>query len=328
MRLREVQNIIKDYYDDLDLSTYQQNEYRTGNTTYKKLVGFSRLSTAIKEIKKLGFIDFEIENIEKRKVNLNTFTHDDTIQFDLSTFNAFEHEIDIIRSEVASVDILLRKHLPEQNEQSVAFGLPPYEKYSDVSDTLSEIESILDLLEIPKEEVEVQNFDTGSNWIEILFVGIVHLSLFGGAIKLATNGFVKFQECKLAKRKVDEAIALSQSKEDIYKSLCETFDSQLQNELRPEIEAYLEHQEQESSEERINKTFKGVQKLFELIDEGASFREAFNATDKVKEEFPAANALDVLPTALKKLNPTQYLETDEQSNDTQESVDTSSEDVQ
>lgn len=325
MRLREVQNIIKDYYDDLDLSTYQQNEYRTGNTTYKKLVGSSRLTTAIKEIQKLGFIDFEIKNIENNKINLNVFTHDDSLQFDLSTFNAFEKEIDTIRSEVASVDILLRKHLPEQNEQSVAFGLPPYEKYSEVSDALSELELIIDLLEIPKEEIDVQNFDTGSNWIEILFTGIVYLSLFGGAIKLTCNAFIKIQECKLAKRKVNEAIALSQAKEDTIKTICDSIDNQLQEELKPEIKAFLEHNKQDSSEERINKTFKSVQKLFTLIDDGATFEQAFNATDKVKEEFPAANALEVLPTTLKRLSATQFIETDD---DTQEQPDTSSEDVE
>ena len=73
--------------------SYKISDYRTGNTAYKKLIGYSRLFSAIKEINKLGFIDFEMGNIEKN-INLNTFTQDDTIEFDIPTFNILEEEID------------------------------------------------------------------------------------------------------------------------------------------------------------------------------------------------------------------------------------------
>lgn len=315
MRLREVQYIIDKNLEDLSISNYDTSSYSNGGKSYTTLSGFSRLSKAINEIKALGFIDFEITKLKENHISLNNYTEDDSITFDTITYKIFKEEINFIQRESASISILLEKHLREQNEQSVTFGLPPLEKYFEVSNTLSELDLIFDLLEIPKDEVKVQNFDTGSNWIEILFVGTAGLALFGGAIKLVSNAFLKFQECKLAKRKIDEAIALSKTKEDSIKNIYATLDTQLQNDLKPEIHSYLENQTQDTDEERINKTFKGVQKLFNLIDEGASFSQAFNATEKAKEDFPAVEVLDALPTTLKKLDTMKYLENANQNGD-------------
>lgn len=313
MRLREAQKIIRANMEDLDLENYEVNNYGSGNGTRIRISDFSRLSRAVNEISKLGFIDFELEALKDNNIILNSYTSEDVIEFDETIYNKFKREIDYIQRETVSLSIFLRKHLPEQDKQSVTFGLPPYSKYSEIAYSFSELKSIIDLLEIPQDEVEIQNFDTGSNWVEIFFIGISCLSFFGGALKLTVNGFLKFQECKLAKRKVDEAISSSKSKEDLIHSIFTGLDNQLKKEIQPEIESYLESQNQEINEERLNKTFAAVQKLFNLIDDGAKFEQAFNATDKAKEDFPAANALEILPTTIKKLTNMKYIETTDDS---------------
>ena len=65
--------------------------------------------------------------------------------------------------------------LPEQNENSLSIRLPDTRRLAELSDIFSKLDKIFNQLLVHKKikgGVALQNFDTGSEWIEILFNSI------------------------------------------------------------------------------------------------------------------------------------------------------------
>lgn len=316
MNFRTV-SIMVDKYREI-LKNVEGHEVSYGGMKYVDVTNYAELINAVTELQKLGFIDFEISELEKLGLKINFQSSNGATRMDSSVYNKFVTIIRYLQRETASVSILLEKQLPAQNENSLTIELPNYELYSDLAEGMKSIEKIFQLAlpDKAKDQIKIQNFDSGSLWIEIGLMSSVSLGFIGGMVKVVSNIFVKIQQAKISQQQVEEAVSDSEQRQAVKEAL----KNKLIKDLESDSISFLNSQgEDDPSPERINEVAKAFEMLGDLMDQGANFTPAYNALETVKEAFPNQEFVKSLPTTAKQIaSRKQLLLNEQQSNNVSE----------
>lgn len=290
-RFRYTQQILKENVPYITDFIKRTHTYESG---FYHITEYSSLVEKIMNIGKLGFIDFELQEFEDSKIDLHVITTNNKIKMDTNTYTRFKDICKFIQRESKSMLILINKLLPDQKENSITIGLPQYKEYFNVVDFFKKIKTITELIyhEESEEDIEIQNFDSGSLWIELAFNGAASLTFFGGIVTLASNMFTKYQEHRVTNKQIELVMSNAEQLADIKKQLNDKFLSEIQNEAT----LFLDARGEPHTPEQITSITKAIVMLDELIDLGTTFQPAYNALDNVKEEFPTIQNLLDLPT--------------------------------
>lgn len=269
---------------------------------------------AVAEIQTLGYIDHEVTELQDLGITVKFQSTDGSIRMDEGTFNTFEKIINFIQRETVSISILLGDHLPDQSENSLTIELPDYKMYSDLTDGMKSIEKIFQLAlpDKAKDQILIQNFDSGSLWLEITLASSATLAFVGGMVKIVSTVFIKIQQSKIAVQQVEEVVSDSKQRTIIKEALT----SKLVKDLEEDSQSFLLSQGEENpSPERVTEVAKAFEMLGTLMDQGANFTPAYTALDSVKESFPAQEYMKSLPTKAKQLAASKQILLNEQSED-------------
>ena len=310
MRFRYVEKIIEENADTL--WEFVKAPLPTPNNGYLLIEKYSDLVTAINNIAALGFIKYELNELDEINGMLQKGTLQGSINMDLTNYKSFRKICEFVYRESAAISILINELIPEQKPDSMTIGLPNYEEYSQLPKFFAKINKINDLLfdEKNSSEVKIQNFDSGSLWIELAFNASASLVIFGGAVSLASNCFLKIQHHRIVKKEIDSAIEDSNQRQAIKATLTEKFISEIQSDTK----LFLESNGEKPNSERVAAVSKAIELLGDLMDQGTTFQPAYNAIESVKEEFPTIERLLDLPTQVKNLKNQQSIPHDENSN--------------
>lgn len=316
MNFRTVSIIVDKYWEILE--NIETREVSHGGIRYLDVTNYEELINAVKEIQKLGFINFEISELEELGLKINFQSPNGEARMEASVFNKFKTIIEYIQRETVSISILLAKQLPAQNENSLTIELPNYELYSDLAEGIKSIEKIFQLAlpDKAKDQIKIQNFDSGSLWLEIGLMSSVSLCFIGGMVKVVSNIFVKIQQAKISQQQVEEAVSDSKQRQAVKEAL----KNKLIKDLESDSISFLNSQgEDDPSPERINEVAKAFEMLGDLMDQGANFTPAYNALETVKEAFPNQEFVKSLPTTAKQIaSRKQLLLNEQQSNNVSE----------
>jgi len=295
MRLREIKQILEENVDKLKVN----NSSDVGGAKYE-ITNFQDLYVAIRNIEQLAFIEEDIAHLDK----MTSIFHDKSAKviIDGTGLKNLNEIIKVIKLKVDTVIMAIDVALPEQNPNSVSIKLPSYTDLSMVSDFIKEIDTILNLTLVDqyKGNVKLQNFDTGSNWIEIILQN-KDAVIFLGAIVGCTIKFMQssYLQWKQTEHTINALNTNEEAKQLILKSLGDTVNFQAQS----HASALMKDFNIESSHQEYHTELSySIQKLAELMSHGTQIHTALNAPEETKEAFPdAKTALLLIENATKLL---------------------------
>lgn len=296
MRLREIKDILEANVDDLKLVSKQvpnKNDFEISNLPelYESIMNISEFSFLDKDITKLEFMPYVFHN-KNPKVIINN-----------GEFNKMKKIIEDINMKTNAVILAISEAIPKQDENSISIRLPDFVDLNKVSKSIKEIDQILNQSLVGKYTgtVKLQNFDTGSNWIEVVLGNQEAILLFGSIVK-GTYEFIK--EEYLGWKQTKHQIELYDFDLEAKKMLLESMEQSVNAKARFHAMAISKEFEitENQAEYETGLTY-SIITLAELIHEGAEVHTALNAPEESKEAYPETKELRSIINNATKLLP-------------------------
>jgi hypothetical protein len=294
MRLRVLKEILEESAEHLQIS---QKELGSGR---HEVNNFPELYQALKNISEFKFLQDEM-----KQLNSMTIFHDKSsrVIVDSNEFNVFNNIVRSILIKIISVVEAIEEAIPEQNENSVSIKLPNYNQLSEIHSFIKDLDTIINqsLIDQYKGPVKLQNFDTGSNWLEIVFENKDSLIFFGGLVHysaLLVKGH--YLQSKQMKNRITTLEADEQAKQLILTALDNSVKAQAQfyaNALMNDFNI------SESQHEFHSSLTHNIEKFADLISKGTEVHTALNAPDEAQERFPSPTETQSLIETVVKLLP-------------------------
>lgn len=289
MRFRETKEIID---NNLNKLVFQS---KSTNSGLYRVENYSDLVFAINNIQPLGFIDNEINSLMSIKTPLNYQTASGSMNMDSATYQKFVRYVQTIIDKCEAIKTVIEISLPEQSDLSITVGLPDIKSIPELTDFYKQLSKIFKLyFEKDADRIEIQNYDSGSLWTEIIFGSAAIMMSFGSLIKLCSHIFIKIRQHKIAEMQFDELELDHKIKQDIKNSLL----NKALNDIENDVITFLP-EEDKTNKEKIGNTSKALVLLYELLDKGTTFETAIKANEEIKESFPSLDTMKSLPVSAK-----------------------------
>jgi hypothetical protein len=298
MRLRAMNELINQSLDNLSYgatgrgdSTYIIEESQQAIRAIQNLKGFEFLAEDIQQLMGLETIYFN------RAVP-------DRIIVDSNTFQTFKRIIDTATIKIQAVKEAIEQSVPEQDAHSISIKLPDFHAISDVGSFFDKLGKVLDqaiVNEYIKGSVKLQNFDSGSLWVEVIVGGTVALAFIGRMTKAAAAIRNEVYEWKFMKKKLEGISVKQAALEEVDKALKDSV------ETKARLEAKMVMQEfniNETDQEYHTKLTYAIRAMGELIFQGTEFHHALRAPDEAKQQFPETKQPSQLESTIKHLDST------------------------
>ncbi|MEC3796855.1 hypothetical protein A6g_10315 [Bacillus velezensis] len=290
MRLRELRAILGQYKDKIK---YESKAIQHSSKT--DVYGLQKTFNAINQVAKLGFLDADIKRLSRFESVYNFRSKNDSMRLEISEYREIDTTINIIKEKIEGYQKLLSISIPENEENVLSVRLPQYKEISDLKEFFDKLEKALhNGLKIEEntgdgQKYQLQNFDTGSLWVDILF-NKESLLLFGQLIKLAIN----YQKASLTQRKME----LEVEHLELDLELKKTYTDAIKQRLKLTLDAETKNLESSGnySEESINSMRMSIQTLGNLMNEGTQFHTPLNAPDDVRQAMPEPPETKVIDT--------------------------------
>lgn len=291
MRFREMKQILDENYDTLVFNV------SAGSSGYKVVENYFGLITSIHNIEPLGFIDKEIEELKRIKSPFNVTSATENMNMPSETYSVFKKNVQTIIDKCNAVRIAIDTCLPKQSELSITVGLPEFKLYEDLVDFNERLQKIFTIyLEEDADKIEIQNFDSGSLWTEIVFPSLGVMAGFGSLISLTSYLFTTIRKHRIAEKQLDEL----DFDQDVIKKLKKALLDKALTELDQDVEVFLTTDDEEKpSKEKISSTSKAAMLLFDLLDNGTTFEAAITSNEEIQKTYPTLDSFKLLPTTAK-----------------------------
>lgn len=287
MRFREQLIIINQNIDDLKVEIEQS---QTLGVNYTHVTNTKSLSRAIQNIASIGFLEVEIQSFIDLGSSINPISNYQMGKDDTVTFIAL---IEQIKAKTEAVKSSIEISLPKQSENSITIGLPDYTHFKSVggaTEELSKSLSIICSIENYRSEIKIQNFDSGSLWLEIVVGTSATVSFIGFITKIAFSVVAQYRGLKMQKLSLESMEIEISEKDKLYKGIDEIFNYQ----VRQALENAIESEDKQIDSEDISKLAKAVAILTPLLEQGATFAPASVQSPEIKAEFPTMEAMKSL----------------------------------
>lgn len=292
MRLRIMKKIIEDSISKLGYSIQSvPGGIRIDNYIYAM--------NTLEELSRFNFLKTEIEAI--KLISNVYYSRLPYVVIEQGIFNNFDALMERVKMKCATVIDAISEVLPKQNENSISIKIPEIRGIDELTKIVKDLDTILSqslINEYFDAKVEVQNFDTGSNWIEIVVGTGLALNFVAGLAWSAAVIRKKLIEGDLMKQKVrsleigNEALnAIEQGLEKEIEILCDSEAKQL----------LLENNISDPKPEYTQRVKHSIKLLANLISKGAEIHPALNTPEESKNLFPDFAKLPNIQSKIKEL---------------------------
>ncbi|MHB8075794.1 hypothetical protein [Desulfosporosinus fructosivorans] len=310
MRLRDIKELLSNNLPILKMIEAVGNQ-GPGNAFFR-ISNYKEAFEAIIKLEHLNFIATDCENIKALDVfNARTIT----ILIDSNDYSQLRVNLDRIMLKVEALISAIDQVIPSQNVFSVSIKLPPVTTLSKLSEVTKDISNALEqTLLHPKIEgrVELQNFDSGSNWFEII-LGSAPAMIFLGKLvwsaleinkKMIENSTMK-QRLESLKIKNDALRTL----EETLSVLATTMEQELSDKCQDNALKIIEESDLPITDnEYISKVAHSIKIIAQLIYDGAEFLQPTITQSDSSQLFPDFQNLNLPESPVMQLsgdNPTQ-----------------------
>lgn len=199
-------------------------------------------------------------------------------------------------------DSVIQQVLQEQNENSLSIRLPDTRSLAELSDIFSKLDKIFNQLLVNEKiqgEATLQNFDTGSEWIEILFDSVKAayiISTLAYIVILMKREEIKNQELL-------EVVRNRRITNDLIEKLSQQTLAQSSKLINAKMSEFIQEAGIDKEDNEYLERYKlCVSILNELIDKGLKFfssTKSPNAIKSVLPDFSKDDIKEMLPEILK-----------------------------
>lgn len=280
MRLRDIQTILSENLDSL--KTKPMGIPRDNNN--KKHDGILALSRAVEAIEQAGILRQEIKRLKETESVF--LTHRDEIALPTAESKDFTDQIVEFHGKAMIIEKTIGEVLPNQNPNSLSLKLPDITDLKELSDVSTKLDVIMDQLlvnDFVHGDTKVQNFDTGSEWIEICFNShkplVIVASVVYAAILLKREKIKNDEMIEVVRNRRITNDTLENLTKDLREDYKKTRDQQVE-EISKQAECPGDEKEYD---QRINHS---IEKMIELIDKGLKFFPSSKSPNDIKSLLP------------------------------------------
>ncbi|MCI5179229.1 MAG: hypothetical protein D3911_07890 [Candidatus Electrothrix sp. AW3_4] len=295
MRLRDIISVFSAYIPDIRFDTAKIDNNNI------QLRGVSRFRSALQALENTGVFEQEIETIKEFKAIC--LTTEDTVALPLKEGHQLVNLTNQLQNKVSIADVVLRAILPPQDLNSLSLKLPKINSLKELSDLSAKLDKIFDQLlvnDFVKGKASLQNFDTGSEWLEIVFnstkaVGLVASVVYAALV--VKREHIKNQELLevVRNRKITNDLY-----EDLSRSLSEDYKKLLEDQAK---KIATDAGADENDHEYLGRIKFCIDELKQLIDKGLKFFPSSKSPSEIQSKLPdfSKNTIEEMLPDVKKL---------------------------
>jgi hypothetical protein len=224
MRLRDIQTIISKNVNNLTINIISI----ANDSQNRKIDNLSIFKFAFEEIEKMGIYESDINKLKQTEAIF--LTHYDSISLPIGEINKFQKLLNDFQYKLLTFNEGVSSVIPEQNINSISIKLPPINDLKELIEISKSLDTIFNQLLVTKNnqiEAKIQNFDTGSEWYEIVFTGVLGLTIFSKLIHSA----ILLKREHLKNKHIEETIRREKIITDNYEKILNTLNEQLKFDL-------------------------------------------------------------------------------------------------
>jgi len=255
------------------------------------------LSDTVTKLKELNLFPKYVDSLEKHTF----FMYEkDNIRIDRNVYATIQKLINEVKIGVDNLISLLNIVLPADNENVVSIMIPNPHDFEDLKKTSETLNKILNMTILNKEiggSIKIENFDTGSFWVDFLVGSEPALQMIAG---LAFSAAVVYKEIQKGRKLEEEIKALQLSNKfmkEISEKCKENSDSIANNEAEFIFKKFYSGEDNEQVM-RISLAIKEISKLYE---KGCRILPSISAPKEIAEQFPDFNKLPLIESRIKKI---------------------------
>jgi len=297
MRLRDIIQILDEYSKDVSLTV----SGIPNDNSNRKVVGVRSLKVAIHSIEKTGVFDKEIS--ELKEIEGLFKSTQDSVALPVRECDKAVKWLGNFRRKINVVNTVLNSILPEQDKNSICLKLPKINNLKELSNVASKLDKIFDQMLVNpyiEGETKLQNFDTGSEWIEVVFntgkaLGVV-VSVIYASILLKRE-HIKNQELL-------EVVKNRKITNDIYQNLSEELLNKSRQMLDEEAIKIANQAGVKDSDKEYSRRIKYcINEISELIDKGLKFFPSSKSPSEIETKLPdfSKNSVEEMLSDVKRL---------------------------
>lgn len=308
MRLRETRELLKKHSH---LITYSYEQTKSGEY---KVSGLQKAINAIDNLSSLGIFEKDINRLKRFPSVYYTKNNDDIIRIPEQVHIQVLSVVSTVKEKVDDYQKLISYSIPEQNENVISVKLPQYEDLKDLSKFFKDLDTALHTGLVTKgyqDDYELQNFDTGSLWVDIFMISSAAVGFLGEIVTTAVNIKGKIQEFQIMQNQIDHKLDMSEEQKQNIKFLREILEQQMNTIIEAEIK--MINGNKEIDKEGLSQMRTSVKMIADLINKGTQFHSPLDAPPEVQQAFPKPATQEALQGPQSLLEQTlSYLEGDEQ----------------
>lgn len=296
MRIRDIVKIIDNNIDGMDCTMVgMPND--PNNIKFSNIFGIRK---GIIALESTSAFTSELSNLNKHNFLHLSLDDEITIPTDMAVN---------IRSQIQELQIKMRTFrsvaveiLPEQSELSLSVMFPKIHDLAELADYSSKLDKILSQLLVNKDidgKAVLQNFDTGSEWIELVFNSAKSLGAIASLVYiviLTKREAIKNQESL-------EVIRNRKITNDLFEQLASQLQKNTENFINNKIKENMVDMKGENIDNEYFERYKFcVNEMGKLIDKGMKFFPSSKSPNDIKStlpDFSQKDLKDMLPETQK-----------------------------
>lgn len=295
MRLRDMKQLLIDNIDDLEF------EYeRVGNSSQYDIFGFQKTIKAVNNLRELDFLKNEITELSQLENIYYDKSISDRIRVDGNSYSNFKNLIKVIANKCTATLEAFDQAIPDQQEYSISVRLPDYKSLDELSKFFSKLNTSLEQAIVNdkiKGKITIQNFDSGSLWVELLLGGASALRFVGTLVRTAAVVRNKSYHVMMLEQQARTLEIKNDTLEDLQKGLSKSINVLVEAETKN----LLNQEGIEYDPEYLEKMKYSVKMLAELINEGTQIHPSYLAEKENIANFPEFDKLDQIESTIKQI---------------------------
>lgn len=283
MRLKEIHNILinnrEPIIDSLGLSVAQDK--------FVHVKEYKNLLDAISTISKTKLIDVEIADFDAK--SLSVMYTGNTVKFTIDRYKDFSDILKRINIKIEAVDTLVRVLYDdyEERDDTLVISMPDRSmKIDDFNKIISKIDETFDILtmfpEFKTEQINISDFDKGSNWILLILGSIAALTFFGKIVLIAQQIKMNGLNIKHLEKQY-EKYGLEQDAQHQFLEAARQISTGIYRDAATKL---IDENEIEKTEENLTYLAKAIEHVRSLNEMGVAFKAGINSSIETTRSFP------------------------------------------